>query len=100
MAQVPVCCPVCGSENVVKNGKHKNGSRRFRCDNPDCERKYFQLDYAYNACKPGTKRQIIDMAMNGSGTRDTARVLGIGRNTVTRTLKKTSIESSECSSDS
>jgi len=30
------------------------------------------------------------MVMNGSGTRDTARVLGINKDTVTRTLKKLS----------
>ena len=31
---------------------------------------------------------IVDMAMNGSGTRDTARVLGIDKDTVTRHLRK------------
>ncbi|AOM40624.1 transposase [Xenorhabdus hominickii] len=33
------------------------------------------------------KEKVIDMAMNGSGVRDTGRVLGIGINTVIRTLK-------------
>ena len=32
---------------------------------------------------------IIDMAMNSSGVRDTARVLGISKNTVIRVLTKT-----------
>ncbi len=39
------------------------------------------------ACHPGMKEQIIDMAMNNAGVRDTARVLKVGINTVIRTLK-------------
>ena len=34
------------------------------------------------------KQQICDMAMNGSGIRDTARVLGVSQTTVINTLKK------------
>jgi insertion element IS1 protein InsB len=34
------------------------------------------------------KQQICDMAMNGSGIRDTARVLGVSQTTVIDTLKK------------
>ncbi len=34
------------------------------------------------------KQPIADMAINGSGTRDPARVLKISRTTVTETLKK------------
>jgi len=34
------------------------------------------------------------MAMNGSGIRDTARVLGVGKNTVISTLKKSPPKSS------
>jgi transposase-like protein len=34
------------------------------------------------------KQQITDMAVNGSGMRDPARVLKISRNTVTEELKK------------
>lgn len=48
----------------------------------------FQLDYAKQAYQPGIKEQVIDMALNGSGIRDTARVLKINMNTVMNTLKK------------
>lgn len=34
------------------------------------------------------KKKVIDMAMNGSGVRDTGRVLGISKDTVTSVLKK------------
>ncbi|MDE1473790.1 IS1-like element transposase [Xenorhabdus bovienii] len=33
------------------------------------------------------KEKIVDMALKGSGVRDTGRVLSIGINTVMRTLK-------------
>ncbi|ALP42051.1 IS1 family transposase [Aeromonas schubertii] len=47
----------------------------------------FQLTYTYEARKPGVKDKIVDMAFNGSGVCDTARVLKIGINTVIRALK-------------
>jgi len=53
-----------------------------------CSHKTFQIEYAYTACAPGVREKIIDMAMNGSGVRDTGRVLGISKDTVTSVLKK------------
>jgi len=47
----------------------------------------FQLTYTYEARKLSVKEKIVDMAFNGSGVRDTARVLKIGMNTVIRALK-------------
>ncbi|STL93788.1 IS1 transposase [Escherichia coli] len=38
--------------------------------------------------KPGTHQKIIDMAMNGVGCRATARIMGVGLNTIFRHLKK------------
>jgi len=46
------------------------------------------LEYRYQACAPGVKDKIVEMAVNASGIRDTARVLGISKNTVISTLKK------------
>ncbi|MEE5994335.1 MAG: IS1-like element transposase [Oscillospiraceae bacterium] len=37
------------------------------------------------------KERIIQMVMNGSGTRDTVRVLGIDKDMVTSVLKKTEL---------
>jgi IS1 family transposase len=48
------------------------------------------LDYRYKAYEQGIKEQVVDMAINGSGIRDTARVLKINKNTVISTLKKKS----------
>jgi transposase-like protein len=88
MVYIKVLCPYCGSDDVVKNGKNTTGKQRLLCRNPECNHKTFQLEYSNNACKPGVKQQIIDMALNGSGTRDTGRVLGVSKDTVTSVLKK------------
>jgi transposase-like protein len=48
------------------------------------------LEPAYNGRLPQVKEQIIDMALNGSGIRDTARVLKISPTTVINELKKKS----------
>jgi len=46
------------------------------------------LNYRYRVCQAGIKEQVVEMAINGSGIRDTARVLKISKNTIIRTLKK------------
>jgi len=52
------------------------------------KQKTFMLDYNYKACEYGMTERIVEMAINGSGIRDTARVLKINKNTVINTLKK------------
>jgi transposase-like protein len=39
-------------------------------------------EYRCRAYEPGIKAQLVDMAINGSGIRDTARVFKIDKNTV------------------
>ncbi len=85
MAKQDIECRYCGGINVIFKGK-QNGHQVCRCK--DCNRN-FQLSYSYNAYKPEVREQIEKLAHNGSGTRDTARVLGISKNTVTANLKKT-----------
>jgi transposase-like protein len=88
MVYIKVLCRDCGSDDVILHGKNTSGKQRLLCRNTECKRKTFQLEYTYNAYNPGVKQQIVDMAMNGSGTRDTGRVLGISKDTVTAVLKK------------
>ncbi|HJW30291.1 MAG TPA: IS1 family transposase, partial [Saprospiraceae bacterium] len=45
-------------------------------------------DYSDKGRLPEVKQRIVDMAVNGSGIRDTARVLGISTDTVINELKK------------
>ena len=48
----------------------------------------FLLDYCNREHLPEVKHMIIDMSLNASGVRDTARSLHICPNTVLRELKK------------
>lgn len=88
MAFLSVCCPHCQGDQVVKRGTTAQGKQRYLCQQADCPTKTFILDYSYNGYLPEVKKQIIDMAMNGSGIRDTARVLNISPSTVISEIKK------------
>jgi IS1 family transposase/transposase-like protein len=88
MVLIPVICPVCGHDKVSKRGKTENDKQRYLCQNTECSVSSFILDYDYNGYLPDVKRKIIDMAINGSGIRDTARVLKISPMTVINELKK------------
>lgn len=90
MVLEPVLCPTCGRSDVVKHGQSGTGKQRYKCRNPGCSRTTFIQDYAYRGYLPDVKRQIADMAVNGSGIRDTARVLKISPTTVIEELKKRS----------
>lgn len=90
MVLEPVLCPNCNSTNVVKNGKSDEGKQRYRSRNAECRRSSFIQNYSYRGYLPEVKQQISDMAINGSGIRDTARVLKISPTTVIEELKKSS----------
>jgi transposase-like protein len=93
MAFVAVLCPCCKKDKVIKQGKTSDGKQRYRCTDLNCPRQTFILDYSNLGCLPEVKYQIIEMAMNGSGIRDTARVLNISPVTVINALKKKRIQS-------
>lgn len=88
MVLEPVLCPSCGSDDVVKHGLSAEGKPRYKCRNPDCRRCTFIRQYSYRGYLPEVKQQISEMAVNGSGIRDTARVLQISPTTVIENLKK------------
>jgi insertion element IS1 protein InsB len=88
MVSVPVQCPYWHSTEVIKAGKQTNGTQRYRCQNGQCARRIFLLQYQDRGRIPEIRRQIVDMALNGSGVRDTARVLRISPTTVIAVLKK------------
>ncbi len=85
MATVEVKCRFCQqTESVRKHGTGQGERQRYHC--LSC-RRTFQLEYAYRACRTGIKEQVVDLAMNNAGIRDTARVLHISINAVVRALK-------------
>ena len=88
MTYVPVHCPDCQSVDVVRYGKQRHGPQRYRCNHTDCPRHIFLLQYRNHGRLPAVKHQMVDMALNGSGIRDTARVLRVSPTTIINTLKK------------
>jgi transposase len=81
-----VLCPSCQQPDAVyRHGQTRDGRQRYRCT--AC-RRTFQLQYRHKVREAGTRDRIADMALNGSGVRDTARVLGISPQTVMGELKK------------
>jgi transposase-like protein len=88
MVVIPVRCPSCDGDAVVKRGKTDRGKQRYLCQNEACLYHTFLLDYTNRGYMPSVKRQIIDLTMNGSGIHDIARVLSISTDTVISELKK------------
>src|ERR687885_681323 len=88
MTFIAVQCPHCRSEQIVKRGKTRRGTQRYLCQNSTCTQGSFLLNYRNRGCLPEIKQQIVDMSLNASGVRDTARSLHICPNTVLRELKK------------
>ncbi|WP_421659563.1 IS1-like element transposase [Leptothermofonsia sp. ETS-13] len=75
---------------MVKHGKTAEGKQQYKCRNPECTRHSFVQEYSYRGYLPTVKQQICEMALNGGGIRDTARVLKISPTTVLEELKKRS----------
>src|SRR5262249_20319615 len=88
MTFIAIRCPHCHSAHIVKRGKTARGPQRYRWQNTRCPKGSFLLDYCNRGCLPEVKQTIIDMSLNASGVRDTARSLHICPNTVLRELKK------------
>ena len=78
----------CQGTDIVKHGKSKQGKQRYKCRETAGDRRTFILHYADHGQSRLVKQQIVDMALNGSGVRDTARVLHVSPSTVIRKLKK------------
>lgn len=78
-------CPVCGCSHVVRNGKRKDGTQKYRC--MECGKNFVATT---NSIAGGTRKVIavwekfVDCMMECRPLRDTARVCGIHRNTAFR----------------
>lgn len=88
MVPEPIYCPACDqAEGVVRHGTLRHGAQRYRCH--ACGRT-FQARWRRRGADPAVQAQIVALALNGSGIRDTARVRRISTNTVLAHLKKKS----------
>jgi transposase-like protein len=87
-------CPYCQETNIVKHGLSPEGKQRYRCRAClEGRGRTFFLEYSYAGQSSDVKQQIVDMAMNASGIRDTARVLHVSPTTVLKELKKRNLSS-------
>ncbi len=83
--QNQILCPKCHSLDVRKNGTAANHKQRYQCR---LCRRQFITNYSYRGCRPEFRELIVPMGLNGSGIRDTSRVLRISPNTVLKTLRQ------------
>src|SRR5215217_8013431 len=81
-------CPYCQGTNIIRQGKTRQGKQRYCCQETVCDGRTFLWDYSYSGHSAEIKQQIVDMAMNAGGIRDTARVLHVSPTTVIKELKK------------
>jgi transposase-like protein len=93
MTLLPVYCPQCATDQVVKRGKTSNEKQRYLCQNEAYPQQTFLLEYCHRGRLPQVKQQNVAMALNGSGIRDTARVLRISKDTVLSELQKRKVVS-------
>ena len=86
-------CPHCDGTDIVRHGQTRQGKQRYRCREQPCAGRTFLLDYTYAGQSADVKQQMVEMAMNASGIRDTARVLHVSTHTVMKELKKRHLRS-------
>jgi transposase-like protein len=59
-----VRCPDCLSTNIVKQGKTRQGKQRYQCNNEDCVRRTFLLNYTYQG-RIREKGSVVEMWIRG-----------------------------------
>jgi transposase-like protein len=75
-------CPHYQSTDVVRHGTTRQGKQRYRCRAcREGKGRTFLLNSSDISHSPEIKEQIVKMAMNASGVRDTAHVLKISPTT-------------------
>lgn len=80
-----ITCPACSSLSIKKNGTNKQTKQRYRCNG--CG-KQFILGYTYRAYLKPIRELIVPMCLNGSGIRDTARVLRVSATTLIKLIRQ------------
>ena len=81
-------CPHCQGTDIIRHGKTRQGKQRYCGQETVCDGRTFLVEYSYAGHSAEIKQQIVDMAMNASGMRDTARVLHVSPTTVIKARKK------------
>ena len=88
MAFLEIRCPACQNTEVIKHGITSQGKQRYRCKHPSCPYQTFLVDYSHCGRLPEIKQHTLEMTLNGSGIRDSARVLHSSPTTVIEELTR------------
>jgi len=80
-------CPHCQGTDIIRHGTTRQGSNAIAVKKPHAKGARFCWSTRTPVTPPGSNKQIIGMAMNASGIRDTARVLHVSPTTVLKELK-------------
>src|SRR5215475_6602528 len=81
-------CPHCQGTNIIRHEKTRQGMPRSCCHETVCDGRTGLLEDSYAGPSAEVKQQIVDRAMNASGSRETTRVLHVSPTTVITELKK------------
>ena len=77
-------CRICGSKNIIKNGKRNSGQQKYYCK--DCKTfRSLELNPKYNAEK---REEIIRAYQERSSQRGIQRIFGVSRPTLSNWIKK------------
>lgn len=85
MITITLKCYHCGSDNLVRNGRTRNGKQRYLCH--ECGRT--NRDQPSSNGYPAERREeILRAYQERSSLRGLSRTFGVSRNTVSSWLKK------------
>jgi transposase-like protein len=85
MITMTLKCYHCGSENLVRNGRTRNGKQRYLCH--ACGRTSREQPSS-NGYPPERREEILRAYQERSSLRGLSRTFGVSRNTVSSWLKK------------
>src|SRR5215510_14682412 len=71
-------CRVCGSENIVKNGRNRAGNAQYHCK--DCGA--YRVLEPKPADKPERRKQVLQAYRERASLRGLSRIFGVARWTV------------------
>ena len=83
-------CPHCQGTDIIRHGTTPPRQATLSLPRDGVRRAHFPIGLQLRRSLAEVKQQIVDMAMNASGIRDTARVLHVSPTTVIKELKKKS----------
>ena len=87
MVTVTICCPYCGSKDLIRNGHASNGKQKYRCKS--CKRQNRE-NPSPNGYPEERREEIMRAYQERSSLRGLTRTFKVSRNTIKKWLKKSS----------